>query len=147
MTGSHQKHTVLTQGTLRSSDNQVASNAYTPISSICLSNRIRCKDLVKPAVLLTPTALDRFRLLMTELLPTLGYPITATEIAVLRFRESEYCFNSDSRATPPIHCDHAFIQANQRSMITAYNAECMASIAMSQRNDAPINVPPSNQTL
>lgn len=48
-----------------------------------LSKTISCICFVKPGTLETPTDFERFKLLITELLPTFGYPTNPTVTAYL----------------------------------------------------------------
>lgn len=68
---------------------------------ICLSSFTSCTSLVKPGVADTPTALDLLRLLISELLPTFGYPMIPTLMDFLILCEREKFLRMFSNAPAP----------------------------------------------
>ena len=70
-----------------------------------LSNLTYCKILVDPGVEDTSHVLDLFKLLITELFPTLGYPISPTVTALLFPYTLDNCLINCNRWSGPIALD------------------------------------------
>jgi len=71
-------------------------------SLTCLSNFIYCSAFVHPGMLETSQALVLFKLLITLLLPTLGYPISPTVTALVDPYTLESCLISCTKCSAPI---------------------------------------------